>query len=203
MTRRCARRWLDENIDLTIAGLIPVATAKGKLADVALEYLRFQKRKGHEGLIRECLAAVPPDVAEKVQCNVLERADGAIPALDAKTTPEWLRTACDEARKLKPPSWVEPDDLPAILVDGRRLNEAQTSTVLAALAQSTPSAPHPLVAAVKAHADRQSLDAFAWALFERWLVGGTPIERWLPEGAHPKRSGPWAGLACSVPMTRP
>ncbi len=106
---------------------------------MAFEYLRFQKRKGHEGLIRDCLAAVPPDVAEKVR---RQRAGDAlmdtIPALDAKTTPEWLRTACDEARKLKPPGWVEPDDLPAILVDGRRLNEAQTSTVLATLARSTP-----------------------------------------------------------------
>ncbi len=44
------RRWLDENVDLAIAGLIPVATGKGKLADVAFEYLRFPEAKGPRGL---------------------------------------------------------------------------------------------------------------------------------------------------------
>ncbi len=51
--------------------------------------------------------------------------------------------------------------------------------MLAALARSTLDLPQPLVAALKAHADRRSLDAFAWALFERWLLEGTPPkEKW-------------------------
>ncbi len=174
-----ARRWLDEQVGHAIPGLIPVVTERGKLADAALEYLRTQQRKGHEGFIRECLAAAPPEAVEKLRREVLERADQAIAALDDDTTPDWLRTACDGAKPLKPPGWVGPDQLPPILVAGKRLNPGQTKTALAALTRSTPGAPHPLVAALKEHADRGSLDAFAWALFECWLLeGGTAKEKW-------------------------
>jgi hypothetical protein len=60
------------------------------------------------------------------------------------------------------------------VIDGRKVDAAQGQAVLAALAQSTLGSPQELVTAVKAHADRGSLDAFAWALFERWLTEGAP-----------------------------
>jgi hypothetical protein len=59
------------------------------------------------------------------------------------------------------------------------LNEAQGTAVLASLARSTLKSPQPLIAATKVHADRRALDAFAWALFQRWLTGGAPAkEKW-------------------------
>jgi predicted DNA-binding WGR domain protein len=174
-----ARDWLELRAGHAIAGLIPVAAGKGKLADAVLEYLRDQKRRGHEAFIRECLASASPEAAEKVRREVLDRAEVFISAFDPNTTPEWLKSALDGAAKLFGPSWVGPGDLPTILVGDRTLSEPQVDRLLGALVKSTLGAPHPLVAAIRAHADRRSLDAFAWALFERWLVEGAPSkEKW-------------------------
>ena len=174
-----ARRWLDEHPSHAIAGLIAATTARGKVADAALEYLREQRRKGHEDFIRECLAAASPDAAEKVRRGVLERFEVVAPPIDAGSTPGWLRSALDEAKRLKPPAWIGASGLPPILVGGRRLEEDQVKAVLAALAKSTLKEPHPLVAALRAHADRAALDAFARAVFERWILEGAPTkERW-------------------------
>jgi hypothetical protein len=174
-----ARRWLDEQPGHAIPGLIPVAAGRGKAAEAALDYLRAQSRKGHDDFLRENLAAAPPEEAAKVRREVMERAEASIPALDAETTPAWLRTACNEVQTLKPPSWVTPEDLPPILVDGRKLNEVQGQAVFATLAKSPLRSPQALIAALKAHADRRALDAFAWALFQRWLAEGAPAkEKW-------------------------
>ncbi len=71
------------------------------------------------------------------------------------------------------------DDLPSVVVDGRRLADAQITALLNALAQSTPEAPHPLMSALKAHADHASVDLFAWRLFQAWLIEGAPLrENW-------------------------
>lgn len=58
-----------------MAGLIPVAAGRGKLADAAVEYLREAKKKGHEPLIRDCLADATPEVAQSIRRNVLEFAE--------------------------------------------------------------------------------------------------------------------------------
>src|SRR5262249_48930712 len=47
-----ARQWLDEQVGNAVAGLVPVAAGRGKLAEAAVEYLREAKKKGHEKLIR-------------------------------------------------------------------------------------------------------------------------------------------------------
>ncbi len=85
-----ARSWLDEQPGHAIPGLIPVAVGKGKLADAALDYLRAQKRKGHEGFIRECLASTPPDVAEKVR----RRCSNAWRTRSPPSTRRLRRTGC-------------------------------------------------------------------------------------------------------------
>ncbi|MGP0069631.1 MAG: WGR domain-containing protein [Isosphaeraceae bacterium] len=82
-----ARGWLDAQPGHAIPGLFALAAGQGKLADAALDYLRSQKRKGHEGYIRECLASAPPDIVEKVRREVFERLEEAVPILDDKTTP--------------------------------------------------------------------------------------------------------------------
>ncbi len=180
---RPARDWLEVRVGHAVTSLIPIAAGKGKLADAAMEYLRDQKRRGHEAFLRDCLASAPPDVAEKVRREVLDRAEVFIPAFDPETTPEWLRSALDGAAKLSGPSWVGPGELPTILVGDRALSEPQVDRLLGALGKSTLGAPHPLVAAIRANADRRSLDAFAWALFERWLAEGTPSKQKWAMGA--------------------
>ena len=93
--------------------------------------------------------------AEKVRRLVLERTEVVIPTLDAESTPDWLRSAQNDVKKLKPPGWITRGDLPPIIVGGRKLNDEQANAVLASLTKSTLGAAHPLVAAVKAHADRR------------------------------------------------
>jgi hypothetical protein len=181
--KKVARRWLDENPGHAIAGLIPATTAQGKptLGEAALEYLREQKRKGRADFIRACLAAAPPEAAAKVRREVLEPFEIIAPVLDAGSTPDWLRSALDHAQRLqlKPPAWIVAGGLPPICVSGRRLDDKQVATVLAALARSKLGEPHRLVAALKVHADCAALDAFAWAVFERWLEEGAPAnEGW-------------------------
>jgi hypothetical protein len=175
--QKVARRWLDENPGHAIAGLIPATIAQGKptLREAALEYLREQKRKGRADFIGACLASAPPDAAAKVRRKVLERFEIVAPVLDAGSTPDWLRSKLRRLQ-LRPPAWIVVGGLPPICIAGRRLDDEHAATVLAALARSTLREPHPLVAALKVHADRAALDAFAWAVFERWLLEGAPAK---------------------------
>jgi predicted DNA-binding WGR domain protein len=173
-----ARRWLEEHPGHAIPGLVPIAAGKGKLADAAIDYLRTQARKGHDAFLRECLADAAPEAADKVCRAVLEGAEVRLPAFDEARTPDWLR-ATDKVKATKATAWIAPEDLPPIVADGRSLNPAQLGAGLAALAASELGAPHPLVAALRAHADRRSLDAFAWSLFERWLAdGASSKQKW-------------------------
>ncbi len=66
-----------------------------------------------------------------------------------------------------------------MVLGDHRLADAQIEALLGALQRSKLDAPHPLVPALRAHADAASLDRFAWALFEHWLVAGAPSkENW-------------------------
>src|SRR5262249_35236573 len=60
-----ARQWLDDNPSNAIAGLIPVATEKGKLADAAVEFLREARKKGATSFIEEQLNGAPAEVAAR------------------------------------------------------------------------------------------------------------------------------------------
>ncbi|MCI0702460.1 MAG: WGR and DUF4132 domain-containing protein [Planctomycetia bacterium] len=177
-----ARKWLDENTGNAIAGLLSTVAGRGKVADGAAEFLREAKKKGHEGFIRECLKTAKPEVAEAVRKNVLDVVEKEYPLLDDKTTPAKLKTAFEtaaKAKKSKLPGWIDLSSLPKILVNEHRLSDAQATAVLEALQRSTPSKPDPLVVAVKAEASADSLDAFAWKLFQLWQGEETPSkEKW-------------------------
>ena len=62
--------------------------------------------KGHEGFIRECLAAGPPESPRRSGARCWSAPRRPSRALDDETTPDWLRAACDGAKTLKPPGWV-------------------------------------------------------------------------------------------------
>lgn len=175
-----ARQWLDEQVGNGIAGLIPVAAGRGKLATAALDYLREKKQQGHEQLIRACLKTAAPDVADKIRGEVLERIEKVYAPLDDKTTPGALKSALKEAGKLQPikdANWVQASKLPPLVVGERRLHDEQVATTLAALQNSAFGKPHALISGLKQHAGHESLDAFAWALFEQWLTEGAPAKQ--------------------------
>ena len=191
---KVARDWLEIRAGHAIAGLIPVAAGKGKLADAALEYLRAQKRKGHEAFIRDCLASAPPEAAEKVRREVLERAEVVHPGLRSETTPEWLRTALDGAEKLTAPSWVGPGDLPTILVGDRAAERAAGRS-----AARRPGQEHARMRPIR-----------SWPPSRPMPIAGrsTPSPGHSSSAGSPRarprrRNGPWARWACSAPTGPP
>jgi predicted DNA-binding WGR domain protein len=175
-----ARQWLDEQVGNAIAGLIPTAAGRGKLADAAIDYLREAKKKGHEKLIRACLKSAAADVAESIKKNVLDFAEKEYAVLDAKSMQAKLKSALEaKAKKGKLPGWAPVSALPPILVGEKKLSDEQSTAVLEALQRSTVDKPDPLVTAIREHADAASLDAFAWKLFQLWQSEGCPPkEKW-------------------------
>ncbi|HEX5272694.1 MAG TPA: WGR and DUF4132 domain-containing protein, partial [Gemmataceae bacterium] len=175
-----ARQWLDDNPGNAIAGLIPVAAGQGKLAAAAVDYLRAAARKGHDQLIADQLKAAPAAEATKVREALAEGQEAPREPLDMRKAPAPLR---DTFARALPPAplagWATPANLPPLLVGGRRMTDEQVLTVLNALRRSPLGSPDPLLPVLKEHADRASLDAFVWRLFEVWLANGAPSkEKW-------------------------
>ncbi|MEV7526280.1 DUF4132 domain-containing protein [Streptomyces sp. NPDC091371] len=84
------------------------------------------------------------------------------------------------ARMPRPAGWADPQALPQILLkSGGALPASATGHVLTMLAVSTPSAVFPGLEQVRELCTRESLAAFAWALFAEWrLAGMPPKEAW-------------------------
>jgi predicted DNA-binding WGR domain protein len=177
-----ARDWLDANAAHTVAGIVPLAaSSRSRLQDAATDFLRVLKRRGHEPLIREALARQSAELAARVRAAVLEDPAGAALPLDQESTPGWLREALEGVSAERIP-WINVADLPPVLVGERRLSDAQVGQFLAALRKSSLEKPHPLIGALKAHADRPALGDLAWAVFLSWLREGAPSkEKWALE----------------------
>lgn len=177
-----ARQWLQDSPEYAIAGLIPVAAERGRLADAAIDFLRTMKRKGYGAYIQTCIDHESAGVAEKIRASVLDVEEKEYIPFDEQTTPKWLQEslATLSIKSTKKASWsISPVDLPPIAIGEHRLNDSQVEAVLNALRQSKLDSFHAVVVAVKAHVDRPELDAFAWKLFEAWLVEGAPSkENW-------------------------
>jgi predicted DNA-binding WGR domain protein len=188
---QAARQWLDNHPSLSVVGLLktavgegpePKALSRSKLSNAAIAFLTSLKRKGYESLIRTALEQQPPDIAEKVKALVLDPEDIEFPSFDEKTTPQWLKESVADLtrqKRAKSPAWVSPADLPPLAVGTYSLSEDQINACLTALTLSNLESPLPLVQHLKTHANSQSLDAFIWSLFERWLTeGGSSKEKW-------------------------
>jgi predicted DNA-binding WGR domain protein len=176
-----ARDWLDTHPVHSACGLISVAARRGALADAAVDTLRRLARRGHAEPVARALAAQPPDVADRLR-DVIWSVDDRHAPFDDTTTPAWLRAALARVvatKGAKGAAWVHDADLPPISVADKRLSDDQVAALLVALCNSPLGAPHPLVSALREHADRAALDRFAWRLFELWLAEGAPSrENW-------------------------
>jgi predicted DNA-binding WGR domain protein len=176
-----AKQWLEDNLGNAIAGLIPVAAGRGKLAEAALDFLRDAKERGHAAFIEQQLQSATPEIANRIRQEVLERVEIVQEAFeDDYAAPAWLRTAlAGGGQPTALPGWVSLTNLPPLIVGDRRLNDGQMSAVLSALRQSPLGTPAQLVKAIKEHIDPAVRDAFAWKLFEMWLGEGAPSkEKW-------------------------
>jgi hypothetical protein len=179
---RIAREWLNTHPEHAITGLIPVAAAGDELAEAALDFLIGAKRKGYEPLIRTCLEQVSAEVTEVVRARVLGTEVGAPAPFDETTTPAWLAESLPDAETIaeETPGWVEVTRLPPVVVDKCRLNDMQVAGLLVILQQSDlDHTPPPLITGLKEHANSDTLDGFAWELFQMWLRDDMPSkDRW-------------------------
>lgn len=159
-----ARAWLERYPECSVAVMVEAARGRGKVADGALSVLQTLVRKGHEEAVRAAVGSQPDRLSEAL---FGERVSGS-----AGVMPGWLTAAAAGLREKDAPSWLGARELPPLTTAGETIPDEGVALLLAALSRSTLAEPHPLVAAVRAHADAHALDAFAWRLYELWHQHG-------------------------------
>jgi Domain of unknown function (DUF4132) len=172
-----AFQWLEQNVEHGIAGLIETAARyipeqqqQDELPTAALKYLRTQKRKGHSQYIQACLSDHSAEIRDKITILVLEHNEKPQTEFTDTSLPNVLQKSLPVATKIK---WVTVEDLPLIISGEHCFNYDQTQSVLTALAQSK-TEPHPAIEQLQQICDAQSLETFAWSLFQRWLLIDAP-----------------------------
>ncbi len=179
-----ASGWLNRFVGSAIAGVIPVAAeGRGKISDAAVEYLNEQKRLGRAEVIEQQLEGQAANVVERIRRLVLDRGEIVYERHDASTLPAELAAAFNDRppakNRAKLPDWLVVAALPPILVQGRRLGDEHVELVIKTIRASKLDDPHPILRQLRNLAQPESLDAFAWRLFERWQESGSePKEKW-------------------------
>jgi predicted DNA-binding WGR domain protein len=164
-SRPLAREWLTRFPEAAAVGLIPSAVGPpGRAREVAEEALRFLARQGRRPLIEEVAARYGPQAAAAV---------GEVLDLDP------LLAYPDRLPRM--PDFWNPETLPRPLLRGRRkalpLEAVQHLGTMLAFSPLDP--PYAGLEQVKAACDADSLEEFAWELFESWLRAGAPArESW-------------------------
>ncbi|MGA4669192.1 DUF4132 domain-containing protein [Propionibacteriaceae bacterium Y1923] len=166
-----ASAWLKEHPALLLGASLNSARAEAVapfLRELAVEQLRAaldQTRGGVRGQVEAILA------------------EADLPRLDDQT-PWWAEAA---ARTEAPtrgtlPAYLSASALPPLLVGDAILAPEQVELLLAALASG--DVDHPLVTAVREHAEPTSRDRFAVALLNLWMANAAPSKNnWLMTGA--------------------
>ena len=177
-TPRIARKWLDGHVATSVAGLLPLILEKDKLADDAVVFLQDQQHEGHAERIESQIAALPAEPGQAVR-QALSGGEGkTFEALTDKTTPKWLAAGLADVPKLAVADFIAMRRLPPITLDGKKLTEEQTQRLLSLLQKASLDKLPKLFDDLKQHADRASLDAFVWNLFEQWLVEANSKHKW-------------------------
>lgn len=178
-TPRIARQWLEARMATSIAGLLPLLQQNDKLATDALAFIQDQMHAGHAALVESHIAALPADLAQIVR-KALAADDGkTYEPLTDSTTPSWLKESLAAAQKpLAGSDFVTIRRLSPITLDGKRLTDEQVQALLRVLQRAALTEPPKVCELLKQHADRASLDAFVWNLFEQWSVEANSKQKW-------------------------
>ncbi len=171
---RIAKEWLTAKPRRSIDQLALLASGSGSTADSATDILCAFLADGWKSNIESALGLLDEAGQRKLREAILENpALSAQPFPDAELPPSLL-PYLSPATKVKLPTWLNPGELPPIILQGRRLSTDQVARLLAALQTAVlPSAPE-AVTALKALAVASALERFAWKLFELWQDAGTP-----------------------------
>src|SRR5262249_26963042 len=86
------RAWLHREVGNAVAGLLPVAAGRAKLADAARGYLRRVKRRDLDAVIAGRLDTLEPAAAERIRGDVLDASEIRYQPLE-DGSPPWLRQA--------------------------------------------------------------------------------------------------------------
>jgi hypothetical protein len=174
------RRWLDRNVGSAIAGLLPLAAGRGKLAEAALAYVQRAQQRGHTTLIEDELRHAPAEAAARVHRLVLDREAKTYPQFVVPEMPSWLYHAQFESKAASLPDWLVLCCLPPLVIGEERLNAGQVSGLINALKDSPNNLPDGLLRTVKSQIGAERLDAFAGRLFELWQGDGCPAtDSWV------------------------
>lgn len=161
--RPLVHRWLLDHPRAAALGLIPTAVDQpGESRDASEEALRFLAAAGQVEAVRDAAKEYGAEEAvEEVLAFDAGRAFGG--------------------GKAKMPSFFNPPELPRprLAPSGRALPLEAVRHLGTMLAFSPLFPPYPGIAQVKEACSEESLDAFAWALFQTWLLeGAPPREQW-------------------------
>jgi hypothetical protein len=169
-----AQRWLDEHPELALPGILPLVNDQ-EHAEAVANYLRQQVRAGRQALIDRHLDGIDPEAAARVR-RALDTTTAA-PTTDEVGVPLWFPQPPRRAPRL--PGWLDPATLPPLRIEGKRLPITAVTTLLALLRDSTLDNPPELCGQIKKHAEPRTLDAFAWAVFDRWhSASGDAKDKW-------------------------
>ena len=171
------RDWFTRQVGNAVAGLAPVAVGRGKLADAARGYLREVRRRGLSEVIERHLPALEPAQQTRLRQTILDVEDKDYPPLDDADLPDWLRQAQLQMPQLSRdglPDWVVEDDLPPLVIDGKRAGPGLVRTVLRLCRSVELECKPTLFSALADHSEGPCREAFVWRLVEQWQFAGSP-----------------------------
>ncbi|HVL07005.1 MAG TPA: DUF4132 domain-containing protein [Acidimicrobiales bacterium] len=159
--RPVARSWFDRHPAAAARDLVgPALGATGKERSNAEAALRLLDHRGHREAIQAAagtLGAAAAAIDDMLALDPLQLLPARIPAL---------------------PAWLEPADLPPVLLRDRRsaLPASAVGHLCTMLAMSEPGDPYAGVEIVREAVDPLSAAELAWAIFERWQSAGCPAK---------------------------
>ncbi|MFB8006849.1 DUF4132 domain-containing protein [Nocardia sp. NPDC056000] len=164
--RPAALAWFERHLAVAAPDLVVAALGKpGKTRVLAWNVLRAFDNGGHRAVLLSAAAGLGDDAAR---------------ALEAELSSDPLLHLPPELPA--PAAWLSHAALPPILLrdSGKALPPEAVHTVCTMLALCSPDGDYAGITQFTALADRASLAAFAWGLFETWqLAGYPPAQSWI------------------------
>jgi len=182
-----AAEWFSEYPLAAAVGLTPIAMKQGKLAEAARERLHEMRRNGQASVLSAAFSHLSPEERAWLQQEILNTTEEELEQLDPAELPQPLRTALAEIKAAKPPVWLGVASLPPIKLQGKKLGAAEVTALLSSLRNApievkpevAPPKEAALFSLLKQNAERNSLDAFTWKVFQFWSDAGAPSkDKW-------------------------
>jgi predicted DNA-binding WGR domain protein len=192
-----AVEWFNTHPLEATVGLVPIAMKSGKASEAAMDRLQGLMSDSQSAVLQSAIPYLAPAEAEWLQQQVLNVVTEKLDDLSRAELPAPLQAAFAEIAATKAPAWLNIGSLPPIKLQGKKLGDAEVLILLMALKNATPERQPALFSLLKEHAERNSLDTFAWKLFQTWLsLGAASKDKWALGAV-----GHLGGDACVLKLT--